>query len=59
MVVSLRKRERFVTPIEQGEFHGEGLITFFDGDEALFKFYRPAGIFPAQLSGISTDLTES
>ena len=30
---------------EIGEFHGEGVILFRDGDESLFRLYRPAGLF--------------
>lgn len=29
-----------------GEFHGEGMLTFLDGDVVLFKLYRPAGPYP-------------
>lgn len=28
------------------EFHGEGMLTFLDGDVVLFKLYRPAGSYP-------------
>jgi hypothetical protein len=28
---------------EAGDFHGEGLLTFFDGDEPLFRLYRMEG----------------
>jgi hypothetical protein len=33
--------KRFVV----GEFHGEGTLTFYDGDEYLFRLYRMEGSF--------------
>lgn len=33
-----------------GEFHGEGMLTFLDGDVALFKLYRPAGPYPPDVA---------
>jgi hypothetical protein len=34
-----------VTSVEQGDFHGEGLLSFKNGDEILFRLYRPDGAF--------------
>ena len=47
-----------VKSFELGDFNGEGMITFFDGNETLFKFYHPAGPLPATLSDMSKDLTD-
>jgi hypothetical protein len=41
---------------EIGEFHGEGVLTFFDGSEPLFKFYNPGGPFERRLSEFAGSL---
>jgi hypothetical protein len=46
-----------VRRFECGEFHGEGLLTFFNGDDKpLFKFYRIAGAFSTAIMSLSGDL---
>lgn len=37
---------------ELGNFHGQGMLTFFDGDEPLFKLYRMDGAFPKQVTDL-------
>lgn len=37
---------------ELGDFHGEGLIRFFCGDEEVFRFYRPGGVFRDDFKGL-------
>ena len=38
-----------VKKVTYGTFHGEGLLTFFDGDEPLFKLYRMEGEFSEKI----------
>jgi len=38
-----------VKRVDHSTLHGEGVLTFFDGDEKLFRFYRPAGDFSDSL----------
>ena len=38
-----------VKRVEAGQFHGEGMLEFFDGDEHLFRLYRPDGDFPEEV----------
>ena len=47
-----------VKRFELGDFHGEGMITFFDEQETLFKFYHPSGPFPQELDDIPRTLIE-
>jgi hypothetical protein len=35
-----------VRSVEHSDFHGEGLLSFKDKDDVVFKFYRPNGAFP-------------
>ena len=35
-----------VRRVEIGDFYGEGMLTFFDGDTRLFKLYRVEGQYP-------------
>ena len=42
-----------VKRFETGDFHGEGLLTFFDDNEFLFRFYRLAGPFSDQVASLS------
>jgi len=39
-----------------GEFHGEGVLSFYDGEECLFKLYRMAGPFSSEIEGLLGDL---
>lgn len=39
-----------------GEFYGEGMLTFTDGENILFKFYKPDGLFPTEFSDFEGDL---
>lgn len=34
-----------VKSCEIGDFHGEDMLTFFNGDNVLFKLYKPSGKF--------------
>ncbi len=34
-----------VKSCEIGNFNGEGMLTFFNGDKILFKLYKPSGKF--------------
>ncbi|MDF1663662.1 MAG: hypothetical protein P1V97_17975 [Planctomycetota bacterium] len=38
---------------EIGDFHGEGMLTFYDGDEVLFRLYKPAGPYRKELQDSS------
>lgn len=38
-----------VKRVELGDFHGESMLTFFDGSEPLFKFYLMEGSFSPQV----------
>lgn len=42
--------------VEAGLFHGEGMLTFRDGDEVLFRLYRPSGPFSKALESIAGEL---
>ena len=42
---------------EIGEFHGEGMLTFFDGDSVLFKLYKPEGKFSSKAETRAGDLS--
>ncbi|MNL14836.1 hypothetical protein D3C87_1357960 [compost metagenome] len=42
-----------VKRFEVGEFHGEGMLTFYDGDEYLFRFYRMEGPFSEAIHRMS------
>lgn len=41
---------------EIGEFHGEGMLTFLDGDESLFRLYKPSGPFTEEITDLAGDL---
>lgn len=45
-----------VKRVEIGEYQGEGLLSFFDGSDCLFKFYRMAGPWPAEIAAFAGDL---
>ncbi len=47
-----------VRRVEESAFHGEGLLTFTDRDETLFKLYRPAGAFPGDVRSRLGDLLD-
>ncbi len=44
--------------VEAGEFHGEGMLSFFDGSECLFKLYRMEGAWPADVIALTGNLIE-
>lgn len=44
--------------VEVGDFHGEGLLSFFDENELLFKLYRMAGPFPKSVSLLEGNLVD-
>lgn len=46
-----------VSRVEVGQHHGEGMLTFFDADERLFRLYRPAGPFGARVQELAGDLS--
>lgn len=41
-----------------GNFHGEGLLTFFKGEEVLFKLYRMDGPFPNSIETLAGRLID-
>lgn len=41
---------RRLKEVEVSSDGGEGLLTFFDGVEPLFRLYRPAGPYPADVA---------
>ena len=45
-----------ITKVEMGSFHGEGheegMLTFFNNDEPLFKLYRPQGEYPQEVKNL-------
>ena len=45
-----------VKRVEVGSFHGEGMLTFFDGDDTLFKLYLPSGPFPKDVESLAKQL---
>ena len=45
-----------VKRVELGDHDGEGMLTFFDGAERLFRLYRPAGPYPTNLNQFVGDL---
>ena len=47
--IDWRRIKRFTV----GDFHGEGMLSFFDGDECLFRFYNPAGPFSSEISALA------
>lgn len=44
--------------VEAGEQSGEGTLSFYDGSEFLFKLYRLAGAWPADVLALTGDLIE-
>ncbi|MBT4761387.1 MAG: hypothetical protein HOO06_06785 [Bdellovibrionaceae bacterium] len=47
-----------VTRFEVGEFHGEGMLTFFNNELSLFKFYRLEGPYSNSIDELSGSLTD-
>ena len=45
-----------VRRVEVGTFHGEGLLSFFDGADQMFKFYSLEGPFPNSVENFSRSL---
>ena len=35
-----------------GDFHGEGVITFYDDEKPMFKLYRMEGPYPSTISSM-------
>jgi hypothetical protein len=48
-----------VKRFEVGEFHGEGMLTFFDDEKTLFKFYRIEGPFSSAVENLAGPLIAS
>ncbi len=44
--------------LEVGDFHGEGMLTFLDGDELLFRLYRMGGPYPEEIMIMAGQLYE-
>ena len=40
---------RRVRSVKTEDFHGEGLLIFLDGDQELFRLYRPAGPYSQEM----------
>ena len=47
-----------IKKIKISELHGEGLLIFFDGDEALFRLYRMEGPYSSAISDLAMSLFE-
>jgi hypothetical protein len=47
-----------VKRVELSDFHGEGLLTFFDGTDALLKLYRMEGPFPKVIESFVGNLID-
>lgn len=41
---------RRVKEVEVGTHEGEGLLSFYDGIERLFRLYRPGGPYPSEVA---------
>ena len=44
---------------EIGVTDDEGVVTAFDGEDVLFKVYRPAGPYPADVISLGGDLSRT
>ncbi len=47
-----------VKRFEYADFHGEGMLTFFDCEEPLFRLYRMEGPFPDEIKSMAGSLIE-
>ena len=47
-----------IKKFEVGNFHGEGLLTFFDGEEVLFRLYRMEGPYSQGVASMAGQLTD-
>lgn len=47
-----------VKKFEVGVFHGEGLLTFFDGEEVLFHLYRMDGPYSQAVASMANQLID-
>ena len=47
-----------IQEVQIGDFHGEGVLTFFDGEETLFRLYRPQGSFTEALTRATGSLLD-
>lgn len=45
-----------ITKFECGSFHGEGMLTFFNKNETVFKLYRMAGDFSDKIKALEGNL---
>lgn len=45
-----------ITRCEVGDFHGEGMLTFFDGETVIFRFYNHEGPFSKAIESFSGEL---
>ena len=45
-----------ITQVEVSECSGEGMLTFSDGNDLLFRLYRPAGLFPSAVQTFAGSL---
>jgi len=45
-----------VKQVKIGSFHDEGLLTFLDGEETLFRLYLLSGPFPASVEKLTGNL---
>lgn len=45
-----------VTRAEIGMSDGEGLLTFWNGNDLLFELFRPAGAFPDEVAALVGEL---
>lgn len=43
--------------VEVGDFHGEGMLSFYDGDILLFRLYRMEGPYAPDVEAMMGDLT--
>ena len=47
-----------IKKIEVGDFHGEGLLTCFDGEEILFRIYRMNGPYSQVVDSMAGQLID-
>jgi hypothetical protein len=45
-----------VARAEVGMSNGEGLLTFWNGNDLLFELFRPAGAFPDEVAALVGEL---
>ena len=47
-----------VKRFEVGLLHGEGVLTFFDTEEVLFRFYRLEGFFSEEITSLPKNIID-